>query len=171
MLALVWRSNQGESSLKRMISVRLGISVCVALSPLLVACGGGDDDDDSSATGNCGTAANPIILELQDVAPAAGSSVPNDAIVHRYTVVGVSATFDPDLQVPSTHTAGQPMPSPFIIQPTVVGDGMVTYEFEPISWTTAPSHVTIQDTSVYQTSDGCIYAFPQPIFDYDVVAP
>jgi hypothetical protein len=37
------------------------------------------------------------------------------------------------------------------------------------AWATAPSHVETTFSGLFKTDDGCVYAFPSPLFSYDVV--
>jgi hypothetical protein len=132
---------------------------------LLVGCSGGDGGDDDKP--NCGTAAAPVELQLVDIQPARGSSVANDAIVHSYTVVGIRALFEPDFVLPAAHTAGAPDTPQLLVTPQAQGDD-VTYTLAPLRWTSAPANVVIEAKSLQQTSDGCIYRFPSPLFSYSI---
>jgi hypothetical protein len=40
-----------------------------------------------------------------------------------------------------------------------------------MAWTAAPGHVEMQFAGVYQDPDGCFFAFPSPLFAYEITAP
>jgi len=132
----------------------------------LVASGCGGDDDDGP---NCGTLAEPVTLTLADVTPAQGSSVVNDSIVHAFTIVGVRALFSTSMRLLPAHSAGAP--DPVLLNTTVDTSGEdLRYTVAPLRWTTAPASVRVDDSGRYETTDGCVYAFPSPLFSYDVTA-
>jgi hypothetical protein len=136
----------------------------LTLALVLTACGGEDE-------ATCGTIDEPLLLELTELAPADGSSVPNAGIVQGFTVRGLDALIDEfAFQKSSLHTAGDPTPATFSITPTGVGDEAVRYDFAPLSWGEAPSHVEIVAAAVYSSGE-CVYALPTPLFRYDVTAP
>src|SRR5262245_44850885 len=75
-----------------------------------VACSDKAEDDDDAAP-NCGTLTNPDIVQLRDVQPAPGSSVPNQEIVHAFTVVNAPGLFNQfTFAQQSAHTAGSASP-------------------------------------------------------------
>jgi hypothetical protein len=144
------------------------IAVCAGVA--LLACGGGDDGDDDADPGpGCGTAAQPLMLSLGDLKPSLGSSVPNSGIVHEFKIIGLRVLFEPDLTLTLAHTAGTPEPAQLMvsIDPSTPD---VRYTFAPLRWTNAPSQVAIDVDKLYQTEDGCTYAFPNPLFSYEVTA-
>ena len=135
-----------------------------------VACG----DDESSSTGTppppaCGTLANPEVVTVAEVTPATGSTVPNDEIVHEVVVVNAPGLFQQFTLVlaPGKHTAGGTVQSQVSISAAVEGTN-VRYTVAPITWQVAPAavHVSIQER--YQAADGCVYAFPDPLFSYAI---
>lgn len=135
---------------------------------ILVGCGddSGDDDDQDP---NCGTIANPKILTLSGVAPAAGSEVGNQNITHSFTVVsspGLFGTFT--FTFKGEHTAGVPMPAQFLFDVSQSGADL-TYTAAPVSFPDAPAHVEFSVAEFYETEEGCYVAFPDPLFAYDVV--
>jgi len=131
------------------------------------ACGGSDGDP---AKPNCGTTQAPTALEIADVSPAIGASVPNSGIVQTFTVVGKLLQFPPNLALSAAHTAGQPTPTPTQWQISVDGEDTV-YTSEPISWTSAPAHVELDSLNMLKTSDGCVFALPKQMFKYDITQP
>jgi hypothetical protein len=141
------------------------IAVCAGVA--LLACGGGDDDDDADPAPGCGTAAQPLMLSLGDLKPSLGGSVPNSGIVHEFKIIGLRVLFEPDLTLTLAHTAGTPEPAQLMvsIDPSTPD---VRYTFAPLRWTNAPAQVAIDVDKLYQTEDGCTYAFPNPLFSYGV---
>lgn len=128
------------------------------------ACGGSDEKP------SCGTEQAPTAIEIKDVSPAVGASVPNAAIVQRFTLVGRLLQITPSFLLPAAHTAGQTVPTP--VQWSIAVSGADTvYTSEPISWQNAPAHVEADSNAPLKTSDGCIFALPKQIFEYDVTTP
>ncbi|MCC6551428.1 MAG: hypothetical protein IT372_00215 [Polyangiaceae bacterium] len=144
----------------------------LALALATLAAGCGDDGDSSSGGGGstpgCGTTTEPTVLELRDVTPAAGSSVENDAIVQAFTVVAAPGVFQTMTFTPGDgHTAGTTDPAS--LQYTATPQGAdIRYEITPVTWINAPSHVEIRIDNLYQDTKGCVFAFPEPLFSYDV---
>lgn len=139
------------------------LTVCFALT----ACGGGGDGDERT----CGTIDEPLLLELTDLVPADGASVANADVVQGFTVRGLDALIDEFAFAKSSlHTAGDPTPGSFSITPSAVADDAVRYDFAPLSWDEAPSHVELVTAAVYRSGE-CVYALPTPLFRYDVTAP
>ena len=136
------------------------------LAVVVVACGGSDDPVKS----NCGTAQAPVAIELKDVSPALGVTVPNSAIVQTFTIVGRHLQIDPSFGLPAAHTAGQPVPSPTQWSLSVSGADTV-YTSMPFNWLMAPAHVEIDSAGLQKTSDGCFLALPKQLFQYDISAP
>jgi hypothetical protein len=109
---------------------------------------------------------------LRDVAPAAGTTVANQNIVQKFTIVdppfmittGLSFQFLPK------HTAGTP--SPLSLQFTVAADGKDhVYSTTVDSWSTSPGHVEMGVEDVLLNSNDCAFVFPSPLFSYDVTNP
>lgn len=108
-------------------------------------------------------------MTLADVAPAAGSSVLNTAIVHAFTVKDAPGQFPAfSLLMPGgKHTAGSASVSPWKFAVTMQGAD-VHYAAEPLVWQTAPGEVYVQIPERFQSQDGCVYAFPDPVFQYSI---
>ena len=117
----------------------------------------------------CGGIDAPALLDVSDLTPALGASVPNDTIVHSFTVSGPVGFEDIALVYPDAHTAGQPSTA-LAFSYTPLGDG-AAYAADPVTWETAPAHVEIDAPVVYESDDGCGYALPTPLFSYDVTPP
>jgi len=155
------RSRAHGASTSRALAFQ-GLAVGFAFA--LTACGGEDE-------ATCGTIDEPLLLELTDLVPADGSSVPNEAIVQGFTVRGMHALIDEfAFAMSSLHTAGTPTPGTFSITPSAVGDDAVRYDFAPLAWNEAPAHVELVAAAVYRTGE-CVYALPTPVFRYDVTLP
>ena len=141
--------------------------VCGLLGIVAVGCGSSDTKDPPA---NCGTAQAPMAIELKDISPALGASVPNSAIIQRFTIVGRHLQIEASFGLPAAHTAGQSTPTP--VHWTFAASGADTvYTSEPFAWQNAPAHVEVDSAGLLQTSDGCISALPAKIFQYDVTAP
>jgi hypothetical protein len=142
------------------------VVVCGLLGVVAVGCGSSDTKD----TPNCGTAQAPMAIAIKDVSPTVGASVPNSAIVERFTIVGRHLQIDASFGLPAAHTAGQSVPT--LVHWTYAVSGADTvYTSEPFAWQNAPAHVEVDSAGLLQTSDGCISALPNQIFQYDVTAP
>jgi hypothetical protein len=109
------------------------------------------------------------VLTLSDVTPALGASVPNQAIVHSFSVLDDIAFEDIALSYPAAHTAGDPEPD-IAFTYTITAES-TDFAAAPVVWSHAPGHVEIDAPVVYQTTDGCAYTLPSPLFSYDVEAP
>jgi hypothetical protein len=146
-----------------------GVMIRVALCGLLglAATGCGSDSKDAP---NCGTAQSPMAIALKDVSPAPGASLPNSAIVERFTIVGQHLQIQADFGLPAAHTAGQTVPTPVRWTYAVSGADTV-YTSEPFAWQNAPAHVEVDSLGLLQTPDGCVSALPNQIFNYDVTTP
>jgi hypothetical protein len=140
----------------------------LALSALLVGC---DDSDSSVADAAvCGTHSNPGILTLSNLAPALGASAPNRNIVHRFTVVNAPGDYyDFDLVYGDRHTAGVSTPQDPRFQTTRAAND-IKYELVIDGWSNAPAHVVLTARGSYDTSKGCTWVFPSPLFAYDITA-
>jgi hypothetical protein len=134
---------------------------------VLLACGGEKDEDDAAP--DCGTPAQPLMLTLGEVKPAQGSSVPNTGIVHEFTVIGLRAVIQPDLRLMISHSAGPPDPAQLMVS-IDPSNPDVRYTFAPLRWTNAPAQVALEVAGLYQTQEGCTYAFPSPLFSYAITA-
>ncbi len=139
------------------------------ISVLLGACGGGDSGGGVDAnTVVCGTHDDPGVLQVIDILPALGSTVVNQGIVHGFTVVNAPAIFSNfTLLYGSTHTAGLSTPSDPTFQITESGSNLL-YRLTVDSWSRAPGHVELRASGGYDTSKGCSWVFPSPLFSYDV---
>jgi hypothetical protein len=154
-------SNLGGS---RASSLVLVLGACVT-----VGCGGGDEGGGDGKP-DCGTASSPDPFVIANVTPAPGASVPNANIVHTFKIVGNVYAPSLALAMPATHTAGLPTPNPTMWALAAESDGML-YTATPITWMTAPGHVEVQLAGAYADPDGCVFAFPSPMFSYDITAP
>jgi hypothetical protein len=156
-----------RTHLGALVAIALGIPSGLALA----ACSSTSEPGgaSSTSTSTCGTVGAPKLLELTDVTPAAGASVPNSGVVHAFTVVAAPGLFTSlGLQyVAPEHTAGAADPSAWKITAKASGAD-VRYEAGPVSFANAPGHVTIASGQKFATADGCVYALPSPLFDYDV---
>jgi len=139
-------------------------------SAVLVACGGGGSNSADSAVdaGACGTHANPGILKLTGLTPATGTTVLNQNIVHGFVVEKAPAIFTSfSWQYGDTHTAGISTPFDPVFQVTESGNNLI-YQVTIAGWSRAPGHVEIVASGGYDTSKGCSWVFPSPLFSYDV---
>jgi len=140
---------------------------CALLSVIIAGCGASDDTEKP----NCGTVDAPMAIELKDISPAAGASVPNSGIVETFTIVGRHLQLTtPTFALPPAHTAGQPVPATTEWSFALSGADTV-YTSQPLSWEHAPAHVEMDSYGLLETSDHCISALPKKIFEYDVTAP
>ena len=108
------------------------------------------------------------MLSLGDLKPSPGSSVPNSGIVHEFKVIGVRVLFEPDLTLTLAHTAGAPEPAQLMVSIDPSSPD-IRYTFAPLRWTNAPAQVVIDVNKLDQTEEGCTYAFPNPLFSYEVI--
>jgi len=160
-------------------------ALAIALFSLVAPLAGcGDDTGDGaggSGTGNgtgsgtgsgdaaCGTVDNPTLLTLTNVSPPDGSVVGGDSVVHAFTIVGAPGLIQTlNFQTGATHTAGTPVPESLSFAVTQDG-GDLTYTAEPVRWDTT-AHVELSVVGAFQVEGGCVFAFPAPLFDYDVEA-
>jgi hypothetical protein len=146
---------------------RTMFGICVL--SVIGAAGCGSDDPKAAAEPTCPTGTGTILFTIADVSPAVGATVPNQAIMEKFTIKNAPArpaSFS--MGILPTHTAGLPNPNNATINVTALGDDLI-YWTTVDSWTTAPGHVDIVMSSRYQADDGCIYGFPAPMFSYDVV--
>lgn len=137
---------------------------------LAVAPGCGDDSADGAggSTPTCGTTAEPELLTITERSPEAESLVANDAIVHRFRIVNAPGIIqNMQFELPAAHTAGAPIPAQLAFTVTQEGSDLV-YVGAPLTWTTAPGRVEMRIAGSFQTEDGCVYAFPSPLFAYDL---
>ena len=148
----------------------LQASILCCVSAVLVSCGGGGTSRADSAvdTGGCGTHANPGILRLTGLIPAMGASVLNQSIVHGFVVENAPAFFTAfTLRYGDAHTAGISTPFDPTFQVTASGSNLI-YQMTIDAWSLAPGHVEIVASGSYDTLKGCTWAFPSPLFSYDV---
>jgi hypothetical protein len=142
-----------------------------ALSVICVAGCGSDPSSESDAGSQamCPAGSGTIQLTIADVSPARGATVPNHAIVEKFTIKNAPGFFTSfTTTLLATHTAGYPNPPNGALSVASVGNDLI-YSSTVDSWTMAPGHVEMAFSSRYRTDDGCIYAFPSPMFSYDVV--
>ena len=142
------------------------------ISAAFMACGGsGSSSADSAvdaAGGVCGTHADPGILKITGRTPAIGASVLNQNIVHGFVVENAPAIFAAfTLWGGATHTAGLSTPFEPTFQVTVSGSNLI-YQTTIDAWSHAPGHVELVASGGYDTSKGCSWVFPSPLFSYDV---
>jgi hypothetical protein len=135
----------------------------LAGTPALLGCS--DEPDDPICQG----VSNPAVIELTELEPALGESVPNEAIVHSFTVTGEVAFTSIVFAYSKLHDAGKASPA---LELTYSNEGSgVVYTSEPTSWENAPGHIEMAVPVVYETAAGCAYTLPVPLFSYDVTAP
>ncbi len=117
----------------------------------------------------CPGVADPTVLTLADVTPAAGAIVTNEAIVHSFSVLNDIAFDDIAFRQLPSHTAGDAIPS--IAFTYTIAAESTDFTAAPVVWSHAPGHVEIDAPLVYQTTDGCAYTLPSPLFSYDLSGP
>ena len=130
----------------------------VAVAALLVAC--------STEEAPCGTDAAPAVFEVVDLSPPLDASVKNDAIVHAFTIADAPGTFQSfTFDYGADHDAGLPVGGSmhFTISTHV---GHVDYVANPFAWSHAPASVVMSVPERYRAADGCVFAFPEPLFRY-----
>lgn len=118
----------------------------------------------------CGGVTNPTVLTLDSVTPALGATVPNDEIVHSFSVLNDIVFQDIALEELPSHTAGDPS-SAITFGYTVAAESTDLAAADPVDWSYAPGHVELDAPIIYQTDDGCAYKLPSPLFSYDVTPP
>ncbi len=127
------------------------------------ACSGTSSED------HCSGINDPTVLTLVNVVPALGDSVPNQDIVHSFSIADDIVFSDIALAYLETHTAGTPGPAlKFSYE---IAAATTDFTSSPVVWTSAPGHVELEAPIIYQTPDGCAYELPSPLFAYDVTAP
>ena len=145
----------------------------LSLALVVAACeseGGGGAGDTTGGGPRCGTVEAPTTLELAGVTPAPGSTVENRDIVQAFTVVDPPGLFNEMQFMTATgHTAGAASTARLQITIDVMAEGGHRYTVAPVSWATAPGHVELVVTTPFEGPDGCIWAFPTPLFSYDLV--
>lgn len=145
--------------------------LALSLAATLAVAPGCGDDSGGGAGGSapsCGTAADPEILTVTERSPEAESLVANDAIVHRFRIVNAPGMIqNMQFELPAAHTAGAPTPAQLTFTVTQEGSDLV-YEAAPLTWANAPGRVEMRVAGSFQTDDGCVYAFPSPLFAYDL---
>jgi hypothetical protein len=154
------------------VSGRMGILLSCGLA--LAGCSSDKSSDtgpNMTATADCGSQSEPKVLTLSGISPAAGSSVPNTAIVQSFTIAGMHLEILPSFTLMAAHTAGQSTPSPVAWSVSISGADTV-YTSEPITWQIAPGHVELDPPGVVEdTTTTCVSVLPTPTFSYDVTAP
>lgn len=129
-----------------------------------------DGSTSSQADATCGTHSAPGIMTLSNLSPALGSTVVNQNIAHGFTVVHAVANFTNfTLAYGSGHTAGLSTPNAPQVHTTVSGSDVI-YQFTINAWSRAPAHVEILANGGFDTSAGCTWEFPSPLFSYDITA-
>lgn len=141
-----------------------------ALGLAVAACSSADSTGSpATSTKSCGTLTSPEALSVKDVVPASGSLVPNESIVHGFTVVAAPGLFQ-TLKLgylAGKHTAGDADPAAWSFTATTSGRD-VRYQAVGVKWAKAPGHVAIGAVERFQTTDGCVYSLPEPLFEYDI---
>jgi hypothetical protein len=141
-------------------------AVVSLLALATAACGDAGAADDEN---RCANPEEPVVLEVENLMPAYDETVPNQDIVHAFTVPNATGTFTTlSFAYPEAHTAGAPGPMPIGFTPTLDGAD-VTYTFSPVTWAAA-EHVEIVETGEYTDSEIC-FILPRPLFAYDVTEP
>lgn len=144
---------------------RTVLGVCM----LSVLCAAGCGSDDKDTTPTCPAGPGTIEFTIADISPARGATVPNQNIVEKFTIKNAPAMINNIVtSLLATHTAGAPVFGSTSGSALQVGDDLICSS-TVASWATAPGHVEMTFSGVYKTSDGCVYAFPSPMFSYDVV--
>jgi hypothetical protein len=124
-----------------------------------------------TATADCGSVSAPKLFTLSGVSPAAGSSVPNSAIVQTFTIDGTHLEIMPTFALMAAHTAGKSSPDPVGWFVSLSGADTL-YTSQPITWQTAPGHVELDPPGMVEdTTTHCVWVLPTPTFSYDVTAP
>jgi hypothetical protein len=118
----------------------------------------------------CGTADNPVVLDVTRRVPALGATVRNTDIQEGFTLpwTGFEIPLLGQLGGTSLHTAGYVTAGDYQWSPGNVG-GDQRYERTGTAWSNAPGHVELFAVGAYQTEDGCYYKLPSPLLSYDVV--
>lgn len=129
-------------------------------SLLLAACGTNDPQAD------CPSVSAPGELTLASLSPALGAELPNQSIVHEFSLPNGLLIDSIALSYPAEHSAGAPNPE--LQFSYSVGDSTTQYTADPVEWERAPGHVEIEAPLVYQTDVGCAYRLPSPLFSYDI---
>ena len=146
-----------------MLFSRFHTLLCALGATLACGCLGQSDQN------TCAGVNDPTVLTLSDVTPALGAVVPNDSIVHSFSVLNDIAFEDIALSDLATHTAGNPDPA--IEFTYTIAAESTDFTSPPVVWSRAPGHVELEAPVIYQTTDGCAYALPSPLFSYDVEPP
>jgi hypothetical protein len=144
--------------------------VVIGMALSAIGCGGDDPEKNEDEGPTCPTT-DTTTIQLRDVAPAQGTSVPNSDIMHTFTTVGVGGIFETLALGPlPSHTAGALPPGAGY---TALQSGTdVIYTFTAIAWPTAPGHVAIFEGGLYEDpTNGCVIQLPNPLFEYDIVVP
>lgn len=147
--------------------------IFVSAFALLAGCGGASVhtvDAASAEAGFCGTHANPGILQLDGRTPPIGGTVNNHDIVHGFTVIDAPAEFrNFELRFGLAHTAGRPSPEIPRFTLVTLETGSIVYQLTIASWSISPGHVELVASAGYDTSAGCTWQFPSPLFSYEIV--
>jgi hypothetical protein len=151
------------------VSHRVRTVHCLTFCAALVGgCGDSGDGGVGADSGICGTASDPGVLKLADRSPALGASVVNRDIVHSFTVVNAPADYYAfDLLHGDGHSAGLSTPTDPRFRTTRSGNN-ISYQMTIDSWSNAPGHAVLNVRGTFETSQGCTWAFPSPLFSYDV---
>ncbi len=150
------------------------LAAACSLALLLAGCGddsggsGGGGASTGSGDSSCGTVDDPVLFTLADVSPAPGDVVAGAQVVHSFRIVDAPAVVQQlAFQATAAHTAGTTTPAQLTFTVTQEGADLV-YTAAPVDWETVPGHVELTVASVYQVAGKCGYAFPSPLFSYDI---
>jgi hypothetical protein len=136
---------------------------CCFLATFAAGCA----DDGGESPESCVNPDTPIILTVKDVLPEPDSAVPNQDIVHTFTVVDATGTFSElTFGHGNGHTAEIPSPEPMVFSSAAFGTDVV-YTFEPVVWTKT-GHVELVELGAFSDTERC-FILPRPLFSYDVV--
>jgi hypothetical protein len=129
---------------------------------------GGTTSSTGAGTPGCGTPEAPTPFTLSDLGPPAGASVPQSNVVHTFTTTNAPGVVESvTFLFGAANTAGTPM-GMFSFTITDNMNGTYRYDAAPVTWPTAPGHVEFAVQEVFEFPNGCFYAFPNPLFSYDV---
>lgn len=152
------------------------LTAAFLLATALASAGCGDDSSETTSTGTgggasatCGTVDDPDLFTLGTVSPASGTPVDSLTVVHSFRVVDAPAAVTQiAFEIAATHTAGTPSPAQLSFTVTQEGADLV-YTASPVTWANA-GHVELSVPTKYE-AEGCVYAFPSPLFSYDLAPP
>lgn len=147
------------------------LAAALFLATSLPNAGCGDDSSETSSgsggggTASCGTTDDPDLFTVTDVSPGSATPVDSLTVVHAFRVVDAPAVVQQlAFQLATTHTAGAPTPAQLSFTVTQERADLV-YTASAVTWANA-GHVELSVPTLYE-AEGCIYAFPSPLFSYD----